>query len=50
LRRLYDIHCEFNPAAAMDKEIATGFLIQAGKAVATAALDNAGSLYKGRNE
>jgi hypothetical protein len=41
LRRLYRLHCEFNLAAVMDKEIATGFLIRAWEAVTTAALDDA---------
>jgi hypothetical protein len=49
-RRLYRFHCEFNPAAAMDKKIATGFLIRVWEAVTTAALDDAWSLYEGRDE
>jgi hypothetical protein len=49
-RRLYRLHCEFNPTAAMDKEIATGFLIRAWEAVTTSALDDAWSLYEGRDE
>jgi hypothetical protein len=31
-RRPYRLHCEFNPASAMDKEIATGFPIRAWEA------------------
>jgi hypothetical protein len=49
-RCLYRLHCEFNPAAAMDKEIATSFLIRAWEALATAALDDAWALYEGRDE
>jgi hypothetical protein len=48
--RFYRLHCQFNPAAAMGKEIATGFLIRAWEAVTTAALDDAWALYEGRYE
>jgi hypothetical protein len=48
--RLYRPHCEFDPAAAMNKEIATGFLIRVWEAMTTAALDDMWSLYEGRDE
>jgi hypothetical protein len=49
-RSLYRLHCECNPAAAMDQEIAAAFLIRAREAVSTVARDNAQSLYEGRDE
>jgi hypothetical protein len=49
-RRLYRLHCEFNPAAAIDKEIVTGFLIRGWESVTTALLEGAWALYEGRHE
>jgi hypothetical protein len=49
-RFLYLLHCDYNPAAATDQEIAAAFLIEAWEAVSTAVLDNVCLLYKGRDE
>jgi hypothetical protein len=43
-RRLYRLHCESDPAAAMKQQIAAAFLIRAWEGVSTRVLADAWSL------